>query len=92
MTVSPDAPGGQLPVTVQVIYEILEPLRQGFQADGADLVVDKASEDLVEVRLVVTDRTCLECISPTRVLTRILESAIRERLPRVNHFSFSDPR
>jgi hypothetical protein len=64
-------------VTPDTVLEALAPLRQGFNADGADLCVDEASSDRVSVRLVLTDETCMDCISPTPVLTRIVETTLR---------------
>ena len=81
MTVSPDA-----------VLAALAPLRQGFNADGADLSVDEASADLIAVRLMLTEETCMECISPTAVLTRIVESTVRSSFPEVATFQFVDPR
>ena len=81
MTISPDT-----------VLEALAPLRAGFNADGADLSVDAATTDLVSVRLVLTDETCMECISPTPVLTRIVETTIRSSFPDIAQFQFVDPR
>lgn len=81
-----------MPLTADDVNAALDPLRQGFQADGADLMVDEASDEVVAVRLVVTESTCLECVSPTPVLTRIVETAVRQRFPHVGRFVLNDPR
>jgi hypothetical protein len=79
-------------ITPEAVSSALDPLRQGFQADGADLLVDAASAEAVTVRLVITDETCLECISPTPLLTQIVEAAVREDFPDVGRFALVDPR
>lgn len=79
-------------ITTGTVDGVLEPLRQRFQADGADLVVDGASDAEIQVRLVVTDETCLDCIMPTATLTRVEEQAVRERLPEAGRITFTDPR
>jgi hypothetical protein len=79
-------------VTPESISAVLEPLRQGFQADGADLAIDEANDAEVKVRLIVTEDTCLDCIMPTDFLTRILESTVRDTFPEIGNFAFVDPR
>jgi Fe-S cluster biogenesis protein NfuA len=74
------------------VSTILDPLRQGFQADGADLLVEEATDDVVAVRLIITDDTCLECISPRPVLTRIVETTLRSTFPDFGRFELVDPR
>jgi hypothetical protein len=79
-------------VSVDAVDSVLSPLREGFQADGADLAVDEATDSLVRVRLVVTEETCHECILPGDVLTQILEATVRTSFPDIDRFEFSDPR
>ena len=79
-------------ITIESVNTALGPLREGFQADGADLAVDEASESLVRVRLVVTPKTCMECIVPSDILTAIVENVIRESFPDAGRFVFVDSR
>jgi hypothetical protein len=77
---------------IQAVNALIDPLRQGFQADGADIAVDEATDRSVTLRLVVTEHTCLDCISPKALLDRILEAAIRKDFPQLEHFRLIDPR
>lgn len=79
-------------ITQETVGQVLEPLRQGFQADGADLAVDEANEEVVKVRLVTSPETCLDCILPTELITRVLESAVRDSFPTLGRFEFVDQR
>jgi hypothetical protein len=79
-------------ITLESVNSALEPLREGFQADGADLAVEAASEEVVRVRLVTTEETCLECIMPAEVITRVLESSLRETFPALGRFELVDTR
>jgi hypothetical protein len=79
-------------VTRDSVNVVLEPLREGFQADGADLAIEEATDALVQVRLLVSDQTCLDCIMPADVITRVLETTIRENFPGLGRFVFVDPR
>ena len=79
-------------ITREAVGEVLKPLRQGFQADGADLAIDEASDDLVKVRLLTSEQTCLDCIMPADFITRVLESAVRGSFPTLGRFVFVDTR
>ena len=79
-------------ITREAVGQVLEPLAEGFRADGADLAVEEASEEQVTVRLVVSPATCHECIMPAEVITRVLESAVREKFPELERFLFIDGR
>ncbi len=79
-------------VSVAAVDDVIAPLREGFQADGADLAVDEASDEVVRIRLVVTDETCFDCILPGDVLTQILETTVRGTFPDIERIEFSDPR
>jgi hypothetical protein len=78
--------------TTGTVDSVLEPLWQGFQADGANLAVDGAFDAEIQVRLVVTDETCLDCILLTAAPTRVVEQAVRERLPEAGRITSTDPR
>jgi len=81
-----------LRITREAVGQVLEPLAEGFRADGADLAVEEASEEQVTVRLVVSPATCHECIMPAEAITRVLESAVREKFPELERFLFVDSR
>jgi len=81
-----------LRITPEAVGQVLEPLAEGFRADGADLAVEEATEEQVTVRLVVSPATCHECIMPAEVITRVLETAVRDRFPGLGRFVFVDGR
>ncbi len=81
-----------LGITREAVGQVLEPLAEGFRSDGADLAVDEASDQQVTVRLVTSPATCLECIMPADVITRVLETAVRESFPQLGRFVFVDSR
>lgn len=67
-------------------------LREGFQADGADLEVVSVENGVARVRLVVTDQTCLDCIVPGPVLRQVVEASVRQSCPEVHSVEIDDPR
>ena len=72
--------------------QALEGLREGFQADGADLELVGVEGLTARVRLVVTDETCQECIVPGPMLQQILGAAIRRACPELEIVEVEDPR
>jgi hypothetical protein len=71
----------------------LEPLRSGFQADGADLDLVDVRDGMVVVRLLITDPSCDdECILPKRTLESILLTTLRRADPTVRNVEVLDPR
>ena len=67
-------------------------LREGFQADGADLEVLSVESGVARVRLVVTDETCLECIVPGPILQQVVEASVKQAVPDVSRVEVEDPR
>jgi Fe-S cluster biogenesis protein NfuA len=72
--------------------EALSGLREGFQADGADLELVSVDGVTARVRLVVTDETCQECIVPCPLLQQVLEAALRRECPEIDVVEVEDPR
>jgi Fe-S cluster biogenesis protein NfuA len=79
-------------VTISELSEAIDPLRGGFNADGADLVVESATEESAVVRLVVTDETCLSCIVPYDTLTFIITGTVTKHFPQIRNVEVIDPR
>jgi hypothetical protein len=86
------SPTDEVSVLASSVVDALAPLRQGFQADGADLVVETVTGGHVVVRLVVSDETCLECIVPTSMLERVLATRLAQHVPGFEHVELIDPR
>ena len=53
------------------VSEALGPLQEGFAQDGGSLAVEGAG-DTVEVRLVLTDESCADCIVGPEILRSIV--------------------
>jgi Fe-S cluster biogenesis protein NfuA len=74
------------------VEKALDGLRQGFQADGADLRVDAVTETSVNLRLVGTEDTCWECIVPPEQLRDVVVSVLSNEVPSVSSVELDDPR
>ena len=70
----------------------LDGLRQGFQADGADLKVESAAESRLTLRLVGGDETCWECIIPPDQLREVVGAVLRDSVPSIETIDLIDPR
>lgn len=80
-------------MTVQETAEAaLSGLREGFQADGADLELVSIEGGTARVRLVITDETCQECIVPGTMLRLMLDTALRRACLEVAVVQLEDPR
>lgn len=79
-------------VTTSDLSEAIGPLRTGFNADGADLVVESATEDSAVVRLVITDDTCLDCIVNYDTLKFIIAGTVTKHFPQISDVQVIDPR
>ncbi len=78
--------------TLERAAAALEGLREGFQADGADLELVGVEGAKARVRLVVTEETCQECIVPPPLLQQILEAQLRQSCPELESVEVDDPR
>jgi Fe-S cluster biogenesis protein NfuA len=74
------------------VEKALDGLRQGFQADGADLAIESATESVVTIRLIGTDDTCWDCIVPPDQLRAVIGSVLRTSLAAVETIDVIDPR
>jgi hypothetical protein len=70
----------------------LDGLRQGFQADGADLEVQAADGPRLTLRLVGGEETCWECIIPPDQLRDVVSSVLRDSVPSIGAIDLIDPR
>jgi hypothetical protein len=61
---------------VSRVSAALQPLQDGFAADGASLVVEGDGEG-VRVRLSLTDESCAECIVGPDILRSIVTEQVR---------------
>jgi Fe-S cluster biogenesis protein NfuA len=78
--------------TLERATAALAGLREGFQADGADLELVGVEGAKARVRLVVTEDTCQECIVPGPLLRQILEAQLKKACPELEAVEVEDPR
>ena len=67
-------------------------LREGFQADGADLELISLEAGVARVRLLITEETCMECIVPGPILEQVIGASLRQALPDLLRIEVEDPR
>ena len=79
-------------VGVEDVDRALAGLRDGFQADGADLEVLSVSDGVARVRLIVTEATCLECIVPGHILREVVAASVSQACPELRRVEVEDPR
>lgn len=70
----------------------LDGLRQGFQADGADLAIVSATESKVTIRLIGSDETCWDCIVSPDQLRAVIGSVLRRGVGALETIDLIDPR
>jgi hypothetical protein len=58
------------------VSEALGPLQEGFAEDGASLSVEGVGE-AIQVRLVLTDESCADCIVGPDILRSIVQEQVR---------------
>lgn len=64
----------------------LDNVRPGLEADGFDLRLDSIGADgAVEVILEAKPDACMDCLVPDEMLVAILETAIRDQDPGLDH-------
>lgn len=78
--------------TKENVEKALDGLSQGFQADGADLRVESATESRLTLRLVGGDETCWGCIIPPDQLRELVASVLRDGFPSIETIDLIDPR
>ncbi len=74
------------------VEKALDGLRQGFQADGADLTVETVTASGVTLRLVGGEQTCWDCIVPPDQLRDVVGSVLRASVGGLTDFAIIDPR
>jgi len=80
-------------MSIQIeVEKALDGLRQGFQADGADLTIVSATPSEVTIQLVGNDETCWDCIVPADQLRTVVESVLRRSVSALETIDLIDPR
>jgi Fe-S cluster biogenesis protein NfuA len=74
------------------VEKALDGLRQGFQADGADLTIVSATASQVTIKLTGNDETCWDCIVPPDQLRTVIDSVLRRSVGAVEEIDLIDPR
>ena len=76
----------------QVIKQVLEQFRPGFQADGADIHLNKIDNETIYLKLIISSETCLDCILPKTRIEPIFSRAFSGQLGRPLKVCLEDPR
>jgi Fe-S cluster biogenesis protein NfuA len=74
------------------VEKALDGLRQGFQADGADLTIVSATASQVTIQLIGNDETCWDCIVPPDQLRTVIDSVLRQSVSELEAIDLIDPR
>ena len=74
------------------VVESITVIRESLQADGADLEVTDVEGSSVNIRLILGEEVCQECIMPQNALAEMLLMSIQENLPSVTAVVLEDPR
>lgn len=74
------------------LEQALHGLREGFNADGADLQIDDVDQERATIRLVGDDDTCWDCIVPPNTLRMVVTATLQKSCPSLQHVEIVDPR
>ena len=72
--------------------EAIEEIRSLVQADGSDMELVGVDGDVVRLRLVIVDTTCVECVMPRQFLEEVALDILRRADPAVRRVEIDDPR
>ncbi|MGG1677205.1 hypothetical protein ACIFOT_15815 [Neobacillus sp. NRS-1170] len=59
------------------VIEALQPLKEALNADGTDLKIE-ASERNIKLEIIVTEKTCVECLLPEKLITNIIQKKLAD--------------
>ena len=79
-------------MNIDELERAIDGLRKGLQNDGADLVIDNINDDHIEIRLILKEHACRECIVGRDVLIILVETALRQVVPAHINILLNDPR
>lgn len=74
------------------LRDALAAIRQGLQADGADLELEDVAAGTLRVRLLLGDETCADCIVDKPLLEAVIQRAVAARDPSIVAVELDDPR
>ena len=75
-----------------VVSAGLEPVQEMIRLDGADIELVAVDGTTANLRLVVTDASCAECVMPRAMLEAIALQMMQPRVPGLSAVSIDDPR
>jgi Fe-S cluster biogenesis protein NfuA len=81
-------------IDVDAVAGALGEARALVQADGADLELVGVDDELgqVELRLLLVEAGCAECVMPQQFLEGVVLDILREAVPTVRAVHVDDPR
>lgn len=72
--------------------KVLDDLRPAFEADGYSVEVMSIDEKNLDLRLVLTPETCMDCVMPTDYLITLFTNLIKEETNLDININLDDPR
>lgn len=75
-----------------VVERTLDDLHAGFEADGYSIELTSIDEECLDLRLVLTPETCMDCIMPTDYLITLFKNMIKEETNLNININIDDPR
>lgn len=70
----------------------LAPVREMIRLDGADVELVGVDGDIANLRLVVTDASCADCVMPRGMLEAIALQMMQPLVPGLSAVVIDDPR
>lgn len=66
-------------ISKPTVEETIEPLKAGFEADGASLEVGEIDQGTVTIKVHVNQKTCRECLLPAPELELLIRQALLDK-------------
>ena len=80
------------PLDTTAVATALESVRSLLQADGADIELVGLEGEVAELRLVLIDANCAECVLPAPLLQDVALRLMQPQVPGLAAVTIDDPR
>lgn len=77
---------------IEEVEKAIESFRTSLRKSGADLIINRADRDCIELSLIFGKDTCLECIVNSEILLAQAKIILGKVLPQVPKILLHDPR
>ncbi len=79
-------------LSISDLDKALEKVKELLRADGGDIVVSQVNGTEVQLRLILENSSCPECVLPADVLEPIALQMMSAEIPGLTSVSIADPR